>query len=441
MKKRVALYVRVSTQEQKKHGLSVDSQITALKEYCTKKKYTVVDVYSDAGISARKKYTKRPGLLRLLNDCEQKKIDLIIFTKLDRWFRSVADYYEVQSILEKSKVPWQAIWEDYETITSQGIFKVNIMLSVAQAEADRTSERIRAVMEFKRKNREYLGGPVPLGYMVKDKKLVKNPETEHIVNDMFDYYFSTFSKYKTADYILQKYPKVAEMNTRGNMQLLISNPIYAGAAYGIAGYCDAYITQEQRRKMQENSNEKVYLSGVKRTYIFSGLLRCSVCGARMGGTMNHGSKSYRCFNRKMKHYTLVRSEKKLEKYLLENLETILSNKIYVLEQAKKDTQNYKIEKKKLLAERDRVNLMFEKGRITEEYYDSRYDEISEKLKELEKKDDVQSEKSEKLKKYFSGNWKELYKQLDEQGKQAFWKNIIEIIIISRETFIEDIIFF
>lgn len=109
MKKRVALYVRVSTQEQKKHGLSVDSQITALKEYCTKKKYTVVDVYSDAGISARKKYTKRPELLRLLGDCEQKKIDLILFTKLDRWFRSVADYYEVQSILEKVKVPWKAI--------------------------------------------------------------------------------------------------------------------------------------------------------------------------------------------------------------------------------------------------------------------------------------------------------------------------------------------
>ena len=68
MKKRVALYVRVSTQEQKKHGLSVDSQIAALEEYCAEKKYTVVDVYNDAGISARKKYTKRPGLLRLLND-------------------------------------------------------------------------------------------------------------------------------------------------------------------------------------------------------------------------------------------------------------------------------------------------------------------------------------------------------------------------------------
>lgn len=441
MKKRVALYVRVSTQEQKKHGLSVDSQIAALEGYCAEKKYTVVDVYNDAGISARKKYTKRPGLLRLLNDCEQKKIDLIIFTKLDRWFRSVADYYEVQSILEKNKVPWQAIWEDYETVTSQGVFKVNIMLSVAQAEADRTSERIKAIMEFKRQNREYLGGPLPLGYIANGKKIVKDPETEHIVNDMFDYYFSTFSKYKTADYISQKYPEIAKRDERGTFYKILSNPAYTGKFYGIKNYCDAYITQEQWKKIQKVSNEKVYENGIKRIYIFSGLLRCPVCGARMGGSVSHGRKTYRCYNSKSKHLSFNRAEKKLEKYLLENLENILSNKIYELGQAKKRTRDYALEKRKLFAELDRLNLMFEKGRITEEYYDSKYDKISEKLKELEKTDDARLEKSEKLKKYISGNWKELYNQLDEQGKQTFWKNIIEKILISRDNFVEDIIFF
>lgn len=441
MKKRVALYVRVSTQEQKKHGLSVDSQIAALEEYCAEKKYTVVDVYNDAGISARKKYTKRPGLLRLLNDCEQKKIDLILFTKLDRWFRSVADYYEVQSILEKNKVSWRAIWEDFETITSQGVFKVNIMLSVAQAEADNTSERIKAVKAYQRKKGEYLGSPLPLGYVAENKKIIKDPETEHIVNDMFSYYFSTFSKYKTADYVLQKYPELSQRDTRGTLQKMLSNPAYTGKFYGVENYCDAYITQEQWKKMQAVSNEKVYVTGIKRTYIFSGLLRCPFCGARMGGAMNHGRKSYRCFNRKSKHTSFSRSEKKLEKYLLENLENILNNKIYVLEQAKRDVKNYMIEKKKLSAERDRLNLMFEKGRITEEYYDSRYDEISEKLKELEGMDDIQLEKSEQLKKYISGNWKELYSELDEQGKQAFWKSIIEKILISHDNFVEDIIFF
>lgn len=141
--KRAALYVRVSTQEQKNSGLSVDSQIDALEKYCEEHGYMVAGVYNDAGISARKKYTKRPALLQLLEDCKQCKIDIILFTRLDRWFRAVAGYYEVQSVLDACKVPWRAIWEDYETETSQGIFKVNIMLSVAQAEVDRDSEIIR----------------------------------------------------------------------------------------------------------------------------------------------------------------------------------------------------------------------------------------------------------------------------------------------------------
>lgn len=441
MKKRVALYVRVSTQEQKKHGISVDSQITALKDYCKQHNYTIVDVYNDAGISARKKYSRRPELLRLLDDCEQKKIDLILFTKLDRWFRSVADYYEVQSILEKAKVPWQAIWEDYETITSQGVFKVNIMLSVAQAEADRTSERLKEIMKYKKQRKEYVGGPIVIGYAVKDKKFVKDPEAEGMVNDMFDYYFSTFSKYKTADYMLEKYPELSKITTRGNLQALISNPIYAGQAYGLPDYCPAYITLEQREKMMANSNEKVYKSGVKRTYILSGILRCPTCGQRMNGTMNHGRKVYRCFNHKMKHPSFVRSEKKMERYLLDNLENILSKKIYTFEQVKKNENQSKADKKKLSAELDRLNLMFEKGRITEEYYDARYEEISATLKKLESDDCKQLEKVENLKKTISGNWKELYNQLDESGKQAFWKNIIKQIIVSRDNFIEDIIFF
>lgn len=441
MSKRVALYVRVSTQEQKRHGISVNSQITALEDYCKQNNYKIVDIYNDAGISARKKYSKRPELRRLLSDCEQKKIDLILFTKLDRWFRSVADYYEVQSILEKAKVPWKAIWEDYETITSQGVFKVNIMLSVAQAEADRTSERIKDIMKYKKQRKEYTGGHVVPGYIIKDKKLVKDPKMEHIINDMFDYYFSTFSKYKTADYIIEKYPEVEEISTRGNLQVLISNPIYAGELYGIPDYCPAYITQSQREKMLANSNEKVYKGSVKRTYIFSGLLRCPDCGAKMSGMMNNGKKSYRCFNRKTKHTSYVRLEGKMEEYLLDNLEDILNAKIYEFEQSQKNTKNNRAEKKKLSAELSRLNFMFEKGRITEEYYDTRYDEVSAKLKKIEGSDGNQLEKIENIRKDLSGNWKELYSRLDDTGKQAYWKNIIKQIIVSRNGYVEDIIFF
>ena len=82
-------------------------------------------------------------------------IDLIIFTKLDRSFRSVRDNHAVQAILDKNNVVWRAILEDYQTETADGRLKVNIMLSVAENEADRTSERIKFVFANRVKNGEY----------------------------------------------------------------------------------------------------------------------------------------------------------------------------------------------------------------------------------------------------------------------------------------------
>lgn len=147
---RAALYIRVSTEEQARHGLSLAEQKESLERYAEAHEMEVVGIYEDAGISARKPYKKRPALLRLLEDCKSGKIDTILFIKLDRWFRNVAGYYDVQTQLDKYGVTWQATKEDYETRTASGRLKVNIMLSVAQDEADRTSERIKFINEGKK---------------------------------------------------------------------------------------------------------------------------------------------------------------------------------------------------------------------------------------------------------------------------------------------------
>ena len=89
---RAALYIRVSTEEQAKHGLSLPEQRNALLKYAEINGMDVAGVYEDAGISARKPYKKRPALLRLLEDCSSGKIDVILFVKLDRWFRNVSGY-------------------------------------------------------------------------------------------------------------------------------------------------------------------------------------------------------------------------------------------------------------------------------------------------------------------------------------------------------------
>jgi len=115
---RVALYIRVSTEKQKLHGLSVEAQTAALDAWAKSVGVAVAGHYVDAGISARKKADKRPALQRLLQDVREGRIDLIVFTKLDRWFRNVGEYYKVQEILDDHKVAWRAIHEDYETATA-----------------------------------------------------------------------------------------------------------------------------------------------------------------------------------------------------------------------------------------------------------------------------------------------------------------------------------
>ena len=191
--KRVFLYVRVSTEEQAVHGLFIEAQTKALEMWARANGHKVVDTYVDAGISARKPDMKRPELQRLLADAQAGKGELIVFTKLDRWFRNIAEYYKVQEILEKCHIDWRTIHEDYDTSTASGRLKINIMLSVAQDEADRTRERIKAVFECKRQKLEPLTGQMPYGYIIDGKKIVKDPETEKAVDTFFRSFLSSGS--------------------------------------------------------------------------------------------------------------------------------------------------------------------------------------------------------------------------------------------------------
>ena len=192
---RVAAYPRVSTEEQKRHGLSIEAQTEALQAWADQHHLKISRFYNDAGNSARKPYHKRPAMVELLADVEAGKVDLIIFTKLDRWFRNVGEYYKVQEILDAHHVAWKAIHEDYDTTTASGRLKINIMLSVAQDEADRCSERIKAVFAAKRERLEPVTGHVPFGYKIEGKRIVKDPDLEAAV----DLFFSSFLQLRSVE--------------------------------------------------------------------------------------------------------------------------------------------------------------------------------------------------------------------------------------------------
>ena len=337
---RVALYIRVSTEEQAKHGYSIESQTTRLKEYAKEKNYQMVDVYCDEGKSARTKLSNRKELLRLLDDVQNDKVDRIIIWRLDRWFRNVADYYRVQDILDKYDVDWECTDEDYNTTTSNGRLYLNIKLSIAQNESDQTSDRIKFNFENMVKNKRPITGALPIGYKIdgekQNKRVVKDPELKQMAIDMFDKYEETLSLRATTDYLNKNYPNRPIRYER--VKKFLKNTLYYGCYRDVEDYCEPYITKERHKKIYDlimknhkKNNKSTHL------FLFSGLIRCYNCKTRMSGSIGKRKHAdgeiikfgtYKCCHHYLdcicsNNHTV--NENKLEKWLLENFIKELNN--------------------------------------------------------------------------------------------------------------------
>ena len=445
---RCAIYDRVSTEMQVKDGLSLDAQKQALTDYALAHHYTIVDYYTDEGITARKKMQNRKDLIRLLNDVKDDKIDLILVTKLDRWFRNIKDYHNTQAILEAHHCNWKTIFEEYDTSTSNGRFAINIMLSVNENECDRDSERIRSVFEYKKSRKEYLSGKPAYGYLVShDKHLVKDTTTQPIVEDIFSHYFTTYSKKETIHYIQTKYGNKAP--TFYQIQRVLSSETYTGSLYGIADYCEAYITAEQFHKLNSVSQAKaVYHQN--EPYLFSSLIPCPVCGKNLSGfikkyTHKDGSirsvKYYRCSNKTASyHRSACLSEPKTEAYLLNQLETeVPSDKLQT--QLKKlqvkQTENFPVQPSPahLSEELNLLNKLYLKGRITERFYEESYNALQASMNAPHTAD-LPTASSGTIPSHtlcLDTNWQEQYNALPTIRKKTFWKNILSSITIDSTT--------
>ncbi len=452
MKKiRVACMVRVSHEEQVRDGFSIQTQVEHLKRYVEEhNEMVLVDFYIDEGVSADK-LKKRVQFQRLLKDVQEDKIDLIIFTKLDRWFRSVEKYYAVQPILDKHKVVWRAILEDYETETSSGRFKVNIMLSVAQNERERTSERIKDVFEYKVKQGEVIWGDwsAPYGFAVINKKLVHHPEEEPILKDLIEYQRLHNSLRKTMRYAEEEHGVKFDFMT---LSKLLANPLLYGCYRENEDFCEPYITKEEYDELQVNRKKNIRLRETNNTYIFSGLLVCPRCGSHLvGGTTKYKKANgeiaktlyYRCENfytRNTCTFVPSKSEKMLEKIVMQNLAKFMAN--YVLDCEMKAKQTPKKAKNSIVEiqkEIDRLNNMYLKGRIDESSYDNRYMELDKKLKEANAIGKP-IEASSKVKDLMGVNLLDLYKTFSSEEKQIFFRGLIKDIILDEEYNIKDIIF-
>lgn len=439
--KRVFLYVRVSTEEQAIHGLSIDAQTAALQEWAKANHHSVVGVYTDAGISARKPASKRPALQRLLDDVRQGKGELIVFTKLDRWFRNIAEYYKVQEVLERCHVDWRTIHEDYDTSNASGRLKINIMLSVAQDEADRTSERIKATMEVKRQRLEPLSGSCPTGYSQKNKKYIKDPATQEAVSAFFQTYLACGS-------VAVAQRKTAEMGVWLTNQVaykMLECTCYYGRYYDVDGMTPPYITKEEYDKIQSMRKRQVRKTVRDRVYIFSGLISCGECGMRMSGKVNQNGKSlfYNCGGRYTKANRCENSvnlcERKIEEYLLASLGgrmrklRIEAGKI----SAARKTRDYRSEISAVRQKIKKLKDLYLNDLITLEEYKADFETYSQTLAQLEAEAEKEREPDfSALEKELSAGWKKLYKQSDRETQRAFWRRILKEIRIYKDRHIE-----
>ena len=413
----VFLYERVSSEEQVKHGYSLDAQHEALKEFCERHSHVIVGVYRDEGISARKPYSKRPAMVQLLKDIETVRPHMVLFTKLDRWFRNIKEYYKVQDILDRYKVDWKAINEEYDTSTASGRLYVNIKLSIAQDEADRTSERIKDVQAHQVAQGKILGGKPPFGYSFQDKRLVKN-ENAHIVKEAVEHYMLHQSANSTTRYINDKYGLHFD-HTR--LITLFNNPILKGEYRGNTNFCEPILSIQEWDDLQDAVSRNIKKASKTRAYLFSGLIKCPLCGRKMGGCADHRRKYYRC----TQHYystcpmKSTVSEKGMEKWLLENVEQDFRVKVTMKPKTKKENP------KKYKDRLKRLNDIYIMGNISEAEYKKEAKILQKKIADLSRTEPVKTKVLEK-------GWKEVYEMLDDEHKRSFWRGLIKEVKINED---------
>ena len=438
---RCAIYDRVSTDLQVEKGLSLATQKDDLTKYAQEQGYVIVGYYEDEGITARKKMQNRKNLMRLLEDVKADKIDLILVTKLDRWFRNVKDYHNTQEILDAHHCNWKTVYENYDSSTADGQLKINIMLAVAQNECDRTSERIKAVFRHKEAQGKVISGRMaPYGYKVVDGYIQKDESVAPIVVSAYERYFKTFSIRDVIRYLNMKYGEFAPSDNV--IDRFFKNEKYCGTFRDSPNWCEPYITKEQFYQIKQFGTTKNN-TGHYEPYIFTSLIKCPVCGNNFTGyrkkqKLKSGGESiyikYRCGNKFNRHGGASILEKTVESYLIENiiinLQRDISNlkSIVAQEQREDNTQVIK-------HEMSRLNTMYQKGRITDAFYDKQYELLELQLQQFSSLQEIEStiEHRENLLSFFSGNWLNLYQSLDKENKRIFWRKYIKDIQVDRET--------
>ena len=240
---RCAVYTRKSTEEGLDQDFnSLDAQFEACAAFIASQAGLgwkgVRERYDDGGISGAT--MERPALRRLLDDVRKARVDVIVVYKIDRLTRSLADFARIVETLDQAGASFVSVTQQFNTTTSMGRLTLNVLLSFAQFEREVTAERIRDKIAASKKKGMWMGGTVPLGYRVENRKLQVNEEECATVRYLFHRYLELKSVRLLVEDArsrgLHARPvkrrdgsvKVTAPFGRGNLYHLLSNPIYVG---------------------------------------------------------------------------------------------------------------------------------------------------------------------------------------------------------------------
>ncbi len=214
--KKVAIYARVSTSEQAKEGLSIDAQIDKCKSFCNARDWKIFKVYRDAGFSAGT--MNRPALELLLRDAQEKKFDIILVYKIDRFSRRLRDLIIVLDTLKKQQINFTSVTEQIDTTSAMGEAFFQIIGVFAQLERGMVKERVELAFDRKIQFGEALYR-APFGYTYANKKLTPDPENSKKVKEIFEMWASDISYKEICDKFGLK---------PSTFYQIIKNPIYLG---------------------------------------------------------------------------------------------------------------------------------------------------------------------------------------------------------------------
>lgn len=442
--KYVACYCRVSTDEQKKFGFSIQAQKDALEKYCKENEYKY-EFYIDEGISASS-MKKRKALNEMLS--KSNLFDMILFTKLDRLSRNVLDANNINKILNDNKCTMKAIDEDdIDTSTADGTFIFNLKVSLAQREIGKTSERIKFVFQNKREKGEVTSGTKKYGYNVVNRKFEVNPlEAKNIVN-LYNYFISVNGNMKkTYNYFISNF------NGKGYdaLQTYLRDTAYIGKykLYRKNIYLDNYIPAIIDIKLWDSVQNLLKKKTITKTNIiddtFSGLIYCYSCKNRMCKKVDNrckntiiryvcdsayrykpGTKTKKCLNS-----NIIR-EDYIEDYLLNNLksdfeEFKLNNKVKKEIVTNSDINQIKNIENKIYKLKD----LYLDDLIDKDTYTKDYKKYEKQLQELKTVTIVEEQKDfSHIERVLNSNYITLYNNLSKANRKKFLMTFIDKIFV------------